>query len=78
MVRMISIMDNTYERLKGIKGDKSFSKALNELMDEKSARIMKFAGILGNERSSSEITALRKQDKIAEQKRAKQLEKKTG
>ncbi|HLD58760.1 MAG TPA: antitoxin VapB family protein [archaeon] len=76
MVRMISVTDSTYDRLKTLKDGKSFSKILDELMDEKSMKIMSFAGILGNERSSAEITEMRRTDRLADKKRAEQLKKK--
>ncbi len=34
MVRVISISDDVYEKLVGIKGDKSFSEVLRELLRE--------------------------------------------
>ena len=30
IVKMISVMDNTYEKLRNIKGEKSFSETINE------------------------------------------------
>ncbi|MDO8460742.1 MAG: antitoxin VapB family protein [Nanoarchaeota archaeon] len=48
MVKVVSLSNEAYEKLKVLKGDKSFSDLVIELVEEKRKRkkeIMKFAGI---------------------------------
>ena len=47
MVKVISLSEEAYARLKGNKGDKSFSEVVIEFVPEKKKRnIMEFAGAL--------------------------------
>lgn len=78
MTKMISVVDNTYEKLKKRKGEKSFSELFDDLIEEKNARILKFAGVLKKEWKEVDaenfIQELRKSDKKSET-RFKELEK---
>ncbi len=49
MTKIISISDDAYEKLKGLKNERSFSEIIIELTIEKNKdNIMKFAGSLTN------------------------------
>ncbi|MBI4044865.1 MAG: hypothetical protein HY392_04100 [Candidatus Diapherotrites archaeon] len=78
MTKMISVMDETYKKLKNRKGEKSFSELFEELIDKKNERILKFAGALEKEwkdiDSQKFIASLRGSDKKNET-RFKELEK---
>ena len=79
MTRMISVMDDTYERLKKMKGKKSFTAVLNDLMEEKNQKILKFAGAFKEEwkniDSKKFVESIRKGQMKADKKRFKELEK---
>ena len=71
MVKVISLSNESYDRLKALKGLNSFSKAIIELIDrteKKKKDIMKFAGIF--EKSADEWKLIEK-ELYAERKRAK-------
>ena len=49
MVKVISLSDNAYEKLKALKGGKSFSETIIEVIDKrKSGSIMEFYGAFSN------------------------------
>ncbi len=51
MVKVISLSDEAYKRLKSIKGDRSFSETVVEIIDKrKKKNIMKFVGIWKNDK----------------------------
>ncbi len=79
MVRMISVTDTVYEKLKTRKREKSFSKLFEELLEEKNQRILRFAGALKDEWKGRDakkwVQSIRNEDKKAEQKRWKEIEK---
>ncbi|MEK6914955.1 MAG: antitoxin VapB family protein [Nanoarchaeota archaeon] len=76
MVKMVSLSDKAYDRLKVRKGLKSFSEVVVELTNEKSEKykdIMKFAGIFKDNsdewgRIEKEIYAERKKAKLKDYK----------
>ncbi len=77
MVRMISVADEVYERLKNRKGEKSFSSLLNELLEEKNQKILRFAGALKKEwktlNAEQWIDSTRNGDRTADKKRFGEL-----
>jgi len=79
MTRMISVMDDTYDRLKNMKGNKSFTELLNGLMDDKSRKILMFAGALKEEwkdmDSQKYIKKIREGDIEADKKHFNKLKK---
>ena len=79
VTRMISVMDETYDRLKNRKGDKSFSELFEEMLDEKNQRILRFAGIWKKKWSGVDtqkwLDEFRIKDQKAEEKRWKELQK---
>lgn len=75
MVKMVSLSDEAYDRLKVRKGIKSFSEVVVELTNEKSKNkdIMKFAGMFKDnsdewERIEKEIYSERKKAKLKDYK----------
>lgn len=80
MTRMISVSDQTYEKLQKIKGGKSFSRLLDELAEQKKNRILQFAGLWKDswkDRGAVQFVAeLRKEGGKEYQKRWKRIEKK--
>jgi predicted CopG family antitoxin len=56
MARQISVSNEVYELLVEIKGDKSFSQVIKESLCQKNkkAHIMRFAGIMKDEKESLE------------------------
>lgn len=48
MTKIISVSDEAYERLKRIKGDRSFTKVVLDLTERKRRKLSDFAGIWAN------------------------------
>lgn len=76
---MISVSDQTYEKLAKIKGGKSFSRLLDDLTESRNERILQFAGILKDSwrggDSAKWVESMRKEGEIGYEKRWKRLEK---
>ena len=75
MVKVISLSNSAYEKLKALKGEKSFSETVVELVDNKKFQkrsIMKFCGICKDddywENFKKEIRKSRKNVKLREVK----------
>ena len=67
MVKVISLSNEAYSKLKAIKGSKSFSETINEALDNKKRKgsIMKFCGIWKGEEWDNIIKELKESRKKA-------------
>ncbi|MDO8625117.1 MAG: antitoxin VapB family protein [Candidatus Diapherotrites archaeon] len=76
---MISVADKTYDRLKTYKGEQSFTKAVDELLDKSGHEILQFAGALKEDWNGIDtqkwVRELRASGRAAHEKKMKRLEK---
>ncbi len=67
MVKVISLSDEVYKKLKALKGDRSFSETIRDSLDGKRKRgdIMKFCGIWKREEWDEIVRELKESRKKA-------------